>query len=66
MFDKLCDYNYYYYWRIICLQLLLLSFYNHHNFITIITKKKVEMQDLYADSNKGMVVKLIISAGQVG
>ena len=47
------------------LQLLLLSIYNYHNFITIITKKEVEMQDMYADSNEGMVVKFIISVGQV-
>ena len=46
------------------LQLLLLSTYN--NFIAIITKKEVEMQEIYADSNEGMVVKLVISVGQVG
>ena len=40
------------------LQLLILSIYNYHSFITIITKKEVEMQDMYADSNEGMVVKL--------
>ena len=50
-------------WRV---QLLLLSIYNYHNFISIITKKEVEMQDMYANSNEGMVVKLIISVGQVG
>ena len=48
------------------LQLLLLLIYNYHNFITIITKKEVEMQGMYADSNEGMVVILIISVGQVG
>ena len=48
------------------LQLLLLLIYNYHNFITIITKKEVEMQDMYEDSNEGMVVKPIISVGQVG
>ena len=48
------------------LQLLLLSIYNYHNFITIIKKKEVEMQNIYADSNEGVVVKLIISTGQVG
>ena len=48
------------------LQLLLLSIYNYHNFITIITKKEVEMQDMYADSNEGMIVKVIISVGPVG
>ena len=48
------------------LQLLLLSIYNYHNFITIIKKKEVEMQNIYADSNEGVVVKLIISPGQVG
>ena len=46
--------------------LLLLSIYNYHHFITIITKKEVEMQDMYADSNESMVVKLIISVVQVG
>ena len=47
------------------LKLLLISIYNYHNFITIIKKKEVEMQDMYAGSNEGMVVKLIISVGQV-
>ena len=45
------------------LQLLLLSIYN---FITIITKEEVKMQDIYADSIESMVVKLIFSVGQVG
>ena len=48
------------------LQLLLLLIYNYHNFITIITKKEVEMQSKYADSNEGMFVIIIISLGQVG
>ena len=48
------------------LQLSLLSIYNYHNFITIITKKEVKMQDMYADLNEGMVVKHKISVGQVG
>ena len=48
------------------LQLLLLSIYNYHNFRTIIKKKEVEMQNIYADLNEGVVVKLIISPGQVG
>ena len=48
------------------LQLLLLSIYNYHNFITIITKEEVKMQDIYADSIKSIVVKLIMSVGQVG
>ena len=47
------------------LKLLLLSIYNYNNFITIIKKKEVEMQDMYAGSNESMVVKLIISVGQV-
>ena len=34
--------------------------------MTIFTKKEVEKQDMYADSNEGMVVKLIILVGQVG
>ena len=48
------------------LQLLLISIYNYHNFTIIITKKEVEMQDMYADSNEGIVMGLIISVGQVG
>ena len=48
------------------LQLFLLSTYDYHHFKTIITKKEVEMQDMYVDSNEDMVVKLIISVGQVG
>ena len=48
------------------LQLLLLLIYNYHNFITIITKKEVEMQGMYADSNEGTVVILIISVGLGG
>ena len=42
------------------LQLLLLLIYNYYNFITIITKKEVEMQGMYADSNEGMVVILML------
>ena len=34
--------------------------------MTITTRKEVEMQYVYADSNEGMVVKTIISVGQVG
>ena len=34
--------------------------------MTIFTKKEVEKQDMYADSNEVMVVKLIILVGQVG
>ena len=50
----------------IWLQLLLLSIYDYHNFITIIKKKEVEMQNIYVDSIEGVVVKLIILTGQVG
>ena len=48
------------------IQLSLLSIYNYHNFITIIIKKEVKMQDMYADLNEGMVVKHKISVGQMG
>ena len=48
------------------LQLSLLSIYNYHNFITIFTGNEVKMQDMYADSNEGMVVKVKISVEQVG
>ena len=50
----------------IWLQLLLLSIYDYHNFITIIKKKEVEMQNIYVDSIESVVVKLIILTGQVG
>ena len=53
-------------WYTMWLQLLLQLIYKYHNFTAIFTKKEVEKQDMYAHSNEGMVVKLIILVGQVG